>query len=298
MPHVDGLFITGKSQSDLDLLAAHLDTLYEGHLSRQTGKVLDYVGMTFNYEVAGEVSVTMGHMVKELLKDCDELRARATPAAEVLFNISEATKLGADESKFYHSKVAQALYLSKRVRSDCLTAVVFLTTWVAAPEIDDMAKLRRVLGYGVHQDSGKPHTGCVIVLGAGGPLYTQSSKQKIVTKSSTEAELMGMSDAASQAIHLRKVVRAQGYDIGPAMIYQDNVSCIALVRRGGHCSARSRHINIRHFWLHDREREGEVVLEHMGAEWMWANPLTKPMQGRQFVLERAGLTNWRGAPAE
>ena len=76
------------------------------------------------------------------------------------------------------------------------------------------------------------------------------------------------------------------------------MSCIALVRRGSPCSARSRHINIAHFWLHDREREGEVVLEHMGAELMWANLLTKPMQGRQFVLERAGLTNWRGAPAE
>ena len=155
--------------------------------------------MTFNHEVDEEVSVTMEHMVKELLKDCGELRARATPAAEVLFDVRETTKLGEDESKFFHSKVAQALYLSKRVRPDCLTAVAFLTTRVAAPDINDTAKLRRVLGYvhatwdrgitlrigdtmqvrayidaayGVHQDSGKSHTGCVIVLGTGGPLFT------------------------------------------------------------------------------------------------------------------------------
>ncbi len=54
--------------------------------------------------------------------------------------------------------------------------------------------------YGVHTASGKSHTGCAIVVGYGGPVYTKSTKQKIVTKSSTEAELVGISDTASQAI--------------------------------------------------------------------------------------------------
>ena len=47
------------------------------------------------------------------------------------------------------------------------------------------------------QDSGKSHTGCVIVLGKAGPLFSKSAKQKIVTKSSAEAELVGLSDTAS-----------------------------------------------------------------------------------------------------
>ena len=82
--------------------------------------------------------------------------------------------------------------------------------------------------YGAHQDSGKTHTGCVVVLGNAGPLFSESAKQKIVKKSSTEAELVGLSDTASQAIHLRNFVMAQGYEIGPALIYQDNMSCMAL----------------------------------------------------------------------
>jgi hypothetical protein len=55
-------------------------------------------------------------------------------------------------------------------------------------------------GYGVHTSSGKSHTGCVVVIGEGGPVYNKSSKQKIVTKSSTEAELVGLSDSVSQAL--------------------------------------------------------------------------------------------------
>ena len=74
--------------------------------------------------------------------------------------------------------------------------------------------------YGVHQESGKSHTGCSIMLGDGGPLYNKSTKQKIATKSSR----------ASQAIHLRNFVIAQGYEVGPAVIYQDNLSCMALMK--------------------------------------------------------------------
>ncbi len=46
--------------------------------------------------------------------------------------------------------------------------------------------------YGVHQSSGRSHTGCAIVLGDAGVITAKSSKQKIVTKSCTEAELVGL----------------------------------------------------------------------------------------------------------
>ena len=83
----------------------------------------------------------------------------------------------------------------------------------------------------------------------GGPLYYKSTKQRKVTKSSTESELVGLSDTSSQAIHLRNFVIAQGYEVGSAVIYQDNLSCMALMKRGGPGSERSRHIMIRHFWI-------------------------------------------------
>jgi hypothetical protein len=99
-----------------------------------------------------------------------------------------------------------------------------------------------------------------------------------------------VSDTASQAIHLRNLITAQGYDIGPAVVYQDNMSCMALIKRGG--SERSRHINIRHFWLGEKVALKEVVLEHLGTEDMFADIVTKPVQGAQFERERLGLTNW------
>mmetsp|Transcript_9589 Transcript_9589/g.9388 ORF Transcript_9589/g.9388 Transcript_9589/m.9388 type:complete len:153 (+) Transcript_9589:452-910(+) len=120
--------------------------------------------------------------------------------------------------------------------------------------------------YGVHQQCRKSHTGCVIVLGEAGPLFSKSSKQKIVTKSSTEAELVRLSDTASQAIHLRNFIIAQGYEVGPAIIYQDNMSCMALMKRGGPGSERSRHINIRHFWLSEKGLIKKLSWSTLGQE--------------------------------
>ncbi|MFM9785812.1 Ty1/Copia family ribonuclease HI, partial [Streptomyces scabiei] len=47
--------------------------------------------------------------------------------------------------------------------------------------------------FACHPD-GKSHTGEMITLG-GGAVISKSSKQKLVTRSSTEAELVGLSDA-------------------------------------------------------------------------------------------------------
>jgi hypothetical protein len=113
-----------------------------------------------------------------------------------------------------------------------------------------------------------------------------------VTKSSTEAELVGLSDSTAQAIHLKNFVEKQGYSVGLVIIYQDNLSCMALMKRGGPGSERSRHINIRHFWVAERVANGEVTIEHLNTNLMHANALTKPVQGAQFERERAGLTNW------
>ena len=67
---------------------------------------------------------------------------------------------------------------------------------------------------------------------------------------------------------------------------------MALIKKGGPGSERSRHINIRHLWLTEKVAQKEVIPVHFGTEDMFANILTKPVQGSQFEKERLGLTNW------
>ena len=87
---------------------------------------------------------------------------------------------------------------------------------------------------------------------------------------------------------------SQGHCTGPLIVYQDNLSTMALIKRGRPGSERSRHIDIRFFWLKERVDSGEAIIEHKSSADMGrANTLSKAVQGAQFVSERDALSGWK-----
>jgi replicative superfamily II helicase len=145
--------------------------------------------------------------------------------------------------------------------------------------------------YGVH-GNGKSHTGCKVTIGKSGASYFRSAKQKIVTKSSTEAELVALSDSANVPIHIARFLRAQGYAVPSVILYQDNKSAMALIAKGYSTSDLTKHISLRYFWVTEKVQDGTVVLVYCPTLEMHSNSLTKPVQGKQFIKERAGMTGW------
>jgi len=89
--------------------------------------------------------------------------------------------------------------------------------------------------FAVHPDF-KSHTGGVLTMGEG-TLQGVTSKQKLNTRSSTEAELVG---------------------------------------------CRSRAMNIRYFFVNDQVNKGHLNVEYCPTKAMWADPMTKPLQGSDF----------------
>jgi hypothetical protein len=314
--HVDDLMVTCTSGDVIDDLLAALTAKYKT-LTVHGGKVHSYLGMTLDFSTGGKVRITMDGYVNELLEAYDVTGKAATPATVNLFDIRESPSLRSADAQVFHSRVAKLLYLAKRVRPDILTAIAFLSTRTKEPVDDDMAKLDRVLrylngtkdfgivlevgknvcvityadaAYGVHAD-GKSHSGLSITLGRGA-VFVRSAKQKIVSKSSTESELIGLSDSLSQAIWTRDFLIGQGYTMGPATVYQDNMSAIALAAKGKSTSDRTRHIHIRYFFVKDRVDAGEISVEYKPTTMMLADLLTKPLQGDLFRAMRKDLLNW------
>jgi hypothetical protein len=108
----------------------------------------------------------------------------------------------------------------------------------------------------------------------------------------TESELISLSDSVPQAVWSRDFLSNQGYKIDPALIYQDNKSTIALAEKGRSTSDRTRHINIRYFFVKDRIDQGEIKVQYLPTEDMIADILTKPLQGVLFRKLRKQLLNW------
>jgi hypothetical protein len=50
--------------------------------------------------------------------------------------------------------------------------------------------------------------------------------------------------------------------------------------------------------IKERMTMGVIRLEHKGTKEMYANVLTKPLQGSQFIYERECLTGWVGSTVE
>ena len=74
----------------------------------------------------------------------------------------------------------------------------------------------------VHHDT-KSHTSGVMKMGKVA-LYSASNKQKLNTKSLTEAYLVGVDDPMSQILWMRYFLEAQRMNIYDNVIYQDNQS--------------------------------------------------------------------------
>jgi hypothetical protein len=314
--HVDDLMITCVEESACEHVVELLQRAYKD-LTIHRGLVHNYLGMTFDFSTFGKVKITMEKYITDMMKTYGITGTAKTPASADLFDVPESLLLDAESAEEFHSRVAKILFLSKRVRPELLTANVFLASRVQEPTEADWTKLERLLkyingtksmglalcadqdlsviayvdaSYGVHYDA-KSHTGSIISLGKGA-IFAKSSKQKLVSKSSTEAELIGLSDSFTQAIWTRDFLVEQGYQVGPATIYQDNKSTIALAEKGRSTSDRTRHIHIRYYFVKDRIDSKEVRIEYMQTGLMLADLLTKPLQGELFRRLRNQLLNW------
>ena len=78
----------------------------------------------------------------------------------------------------------------------------------------------------------------------------------------------------------------------PVCAYQDNTSTVFMAEKGRSTSDRTRHINVRYFWIKDRIDTGELELKYLATKDMIADILTKPLQGELFRKLRALLLNW------
>ena len=116
-----------------------------------------------------------------------------------------------------------------------------------------------------------------------GSIYSTSTKQKLVAWSSTESEVIGVHDVLPQTIWTNNFLREQGMKIEETFVHQDNMSSMLLEQNGRSSSSkRTRHMNIRFFFVKDQVASKEIRIEYCPTKEMVADFFTKPLQGSQF----------------
>ena len=310
--HVDDIKASHKDPKVVDWIIETLKDEYgnEAPLTISCGKVHSYLGMQLDFRKPRKLIVDMSEYIKPILAELPaEMRRKATTptAKHLLFNVDpNSTPIDKDRAEAFHHITMQLMYLSQCGRPDLRTAILFLSSRTSCPDEHDWKKLCRLTkyleatidlnltlicdnsgvitwwvdaSYVVHPNM-KGHTGATMSMGTGSP-YSASLKQKLVSHSSTESELIGVHDVLPQILWTSHFLNAQGYGVKRTVLKQDNKSSILL----------ERNIQIHYFFIKDKVDAGDIEIEYRPTEDMRGDYFTKPVQGNLFTKLRSLLMN-------
>ncbi|KAF5561739.1 integrase catalytic core [Fusarium phyllophilum] len=110
-----------------------------------------------------------------------------------------------------------------------------------------------------------------------GAIMWQSSKQKTVTTSTTEAELLSLSHTARETIALYRLFEQIQFDPQhQPRILCDNQQTVGLVQKERpQLTSKLKHIDIHNFWLRQIHKDGKITVQ-------WVSTTDMPADGLKF----------------
>lgn len=305
--HVDDILQISNSDSLLKEVQLKLEQQY-GVLSNQSSKLLSYLGMSINinYE-ENYLTIDQTNSINELIKKYNIQNNKNYPSTDNLFK-DQSFGEPCDKKEFL-SLLMSLMYIANHSRPDILKEVVFLATKVTSPTIRDMKQLLYILEYlknytdrhiyfrcnnnnnrleiysdasfNIHSNSAG-HSGLVIRL-FGNTICCKSMKQKLIARSSTEAELIALDEATTYLPFLVNLLSELNIEIDqPVLILQDNKSTIEWASKGRINFKRTKHIDNRYFFIKQFIDNGQAIIQYLPTHLMLADILTKPINGIQF----------------
>jgi hypothetical protein len=152
--HVDDLKVSHVMPKVMDRMIKYLvrkeyESIFEdgsGAMEVSRGKTHKYLGMTLDYNVRGQVSVTVFDHLDDILTVFEKIEpngggTKTSAAPTNLFTVNEDCEKLPDVKAEFHNIVAKTLYVTKWARPDTCTPIAFLTTRAREPDTDDWKKM-------------------------------------------------------------------------------------------------------------------------------------------------------------
>lgn len=290
-----------------------------GKSRMQCGDTLPFLGMSISQPTRqGEVFVSMREYTKRIVETSGVTSTCETPNHRYL-TTAKPNNCEPVNSTVFLSLLMSALFLGKRTRPEILTPLSILQSRSTSPDQYDMMALLQVFKYlrgtidkrirfspkkivlhywvdasYASSDDCRGHNGIMATIGAhNAPFFVKSTKQKPVTRSSTESELVAVDLALQHLIWTRQILEFLGYPQHPAYIFQDNQSTILVCESGYSKSGRLKHMAIRYYFIKSLVEDGAIAFKYVRSRDMVADILTKPLSGELFYHLRDKILNER-----
>lgn len=222
----------------------------------------------------------------------------------------------------YQELIGSLMYLSVTCRPDIAYCASYLsqfnsahdkTHWVAAKRV--LRYLKGTMDYGLEYHKTKEPLKCFVDADwgndvndrksfsgfifkmSGAAIHWESRKQKVVSRSSTEAEYISLSDGSREAVFLYNFAKdlLSKMSICKILIpanglkfFCDNNSAIALANNDL-SNKRTKHIHIRYHYVKDQIVNGLINLNYLSTNEMLADFLTKSVSKEKHMFCCKGI---------
>ncbi|CRL22251.1 Reverse transcriptase, RNA-dependent DNA polymerase [Penicillium camemberti] len=175
------------------------------------------------------------------------------------------------EILLYQKKVGSASYTTTITRPDAAKATYSADAASTADSIQFISNA----SYRDHSD--RKSSAGYICQAYNGPINWKATKQPTVTTSTTEAELLGLSEAGKQVQWWRRLMNSLGFVPSHDLTIDcDNERTIGLLTSEDTAfETKLRHVDIHHHWLRQEVQEKRINVRWVATASMVADGLTK-----------------------
>jgi hypothetical protein len=253
--------------------------------------------------------------------DLDLSKLPPTPCASTISFTKYDGQASKASIKLYQQKVGSVIYVAIITRPDVAFIAAKLSEFMQNPSPEHMQAINRVILYlyrtrflaicykrkefeaallaasdaSFADNVDRRSSGAFLFKLFGGPIDWSAKKQKTVTTSTTEAELLALSEAAKQLLWWLRFFKAVEFDPeqGPITIDCDNRQTVRAMVKNEAIQTRLRHVDIHNHWLREKVQNKEINVRWIDTDSMPADGLTKPLSTEKHIrfVEQLGLVD-------
>lgn len=310
---VDDLLICGTDQSKIKRIKVLLSERFQ---MKDLGKIKEYLGITVDYDSCiKEMKLNQTKYIEALAKkyNLENSRLYNTPM-EVNLKIEKSDNC--ERNIKYRNLIGALLYISSATRPDISFSVNYLSRFQNCYNETHYKYALRILKYlyltrnlrltykenknvnvidcyvdadwaGDNLDR-KSTTGYMISL-FGNIIYWKSRKQRSVTKASTFAEYVALSEAVSELKFVKELLKTFNVELRePINVYEDNSGVIDIAKNGNF-TKNSKHIEVHYHYVHECINEKFINLIKISSDENVADIFTKALCREKFEKLRSML---------
>eukprot|EP00435_Cladocopium_sp_Y103_P011058 s2028_g2.t2 len=331
MVHVDDLLFAGSQKFWTEKFLPKMQFSVSFNELKDVGSTISFLKRRLVRLEDGLMVVpgtTTDKVVACFEKHFGQAKIQKVPCDSTIQNEDSSPCLSPSDSSSYRSVIGLLLYLS-RDRLDTMFVVKELASYMSAPTLVALQKLRKLVGYlkgtgdygvkltmpehgvgrwkrgGEHYwlvecftdadwSSNKQHrksTSSAIHFVNANMAYASSRTQRVVSLSSAESELHAMVAGCSDAIFIKRCLQFLVNDQIDHYQWTDNSAARQLVSRQG--VGRIRHLSGKILWIQTLVLEKEVEIGQIPTEWNYSDIGTKALAKKRLLmlLNQIGVMN-------